>query len=235
MEGSGDKEQQIRENTFLSIFANILIPTLILVKLSGPDKLGPATALVVALSFPVGYGIYDFVRRRSFNLISFLGIVNVLLTGGIGLLEIGGVWFAVKEAAIPGIIGTAIYVSQRMGRPLLRNLFFNDQLINLDAVNEALAKADATERFEELMVTATYLIALSFAISSVINFVLAKVIVSSAPGTVAFNEQVGYMNAISFPVIMVSSSSLMIYALWRLLTGVRKLTGLEWEQILRQK
>ncbi len=34
-----------------------------------------------------------------------LGLISVLLTGGIGLLELDPQWLAIKEAAIPGIIG----------------------------------------------------------------------------------------------------------------------------------
>ncbi len=37
-----------------------------------------------------------------------LGIVSVLLTGGIGVLELDTQWLAVKEALIPGIIGVVV-------------------------------------------------------------------------------------------------------------------------------
>ncbi len=235
MNTAPEKIEPVRENQFVSLLFNIVIPTLILVKMSGPERLGPANGLIVALAFPIFYGLFDFAKRRKFNFISFLGFISVLMTGGIGLLEIGGIWFAVKEAAIPAMIGAAIFVSQKMGKPLLRTLFFNDQLINIAAVQQALQSANAEQEFEELMVTATYLIGLSFFLSAIVNFALATVIVDGPPGTTVFNEQVGYMNAVSFPVIMVSSTSLMMYALWRLLKGLRRLTGMEWEQILRQK
>jgi hypothetical protein len=36
-----------------------------------------------------------------------LGFVSVLLTGGIGLLQLDPKWIAVKEAAVPAVIGLA--------------------------------------------------------------------------------------------------------------------------------
>ena len=51
------------------------------------DDLGPAGALIVALAFPIGWGMYELVRFQVKNYIAVLGLVSVLLTGGIGLLE----------------------------------------------------------------------------------------------------------------------------------------------------
>ena len=67
---------------------NIVIPVIILVRFSGEDQLGPVNGLLVALAFPVGYGLYDFIVRRGFNPYSMLGFASVLLTGGIGLLKL---------------------------------------------------------------------------------------------------------------------------------------------------
>ena len=70
--------------------------------------MGPVYGLLVALAFPVGYGIYDFVVRRGFNFYSALGFVSILLTGGIGLLKLPVEWLAIKEAAVPFVIGVAL-------------------------------------------------------------------------------------------------------------------------------
>ena len=55
----------------------------------GRHWLGPKWGLIVALVFPLGYGVYDFVRRRKTNFISVLGFVSVLLSGGLGLMKLG--------------------------------------------------------------------------------------------------------------------------------------------------
>ena len=48
-------------NTFLELIFNIVLPSIILMKLSGAEYLGSVYALVVALLFPIGYGFYDFI------------------------------------------------------------------------------------------------------------------------------------------------------------------------------
>ena len=70
-----------RENLLINIVCNIVVPTLVLTKLSGETRLGPLWGLVVALVFPLGYGVADFVRRRKANFISILGIASVWIRG----------------------------------------------------------------------------------------------------------------------------------------------------------
>ncbi len=82
-----------QENFWLNLAFNIVAPALILAKLSGTHLLGPKWGLVVALAFPLGYGAWDFMKRRKANFISVLGFTSVLLSGGLGLLKVGGFWF----------------------------------------------------------------------------------------------------------------------------------------------
>lgn len=77
-------------------------------------------ALVVALLFPVVYGGMDLIRNKKFNFISALGFISVLLTGGIGLLELDTRWLALKEALIPGLIGIAVLGSTFTRYPLMQ-------------------------------------------------------------------------------------------------------------------
>ncbi|MDG4870470.1 MFS transporter, partial [Guyparkeria sp. 1SP6A2] len=72
--------------------------------MSGEDNLGPTWALFVALAFPLIFGIVSFIQERKINFYSALGLISVLLTGGIGLLQLDPAYIAIKEAAIPGII-----------------------------------------------------------------------------------------------------------------------------------
>lgn len=67
-----------RESVLLSLALNILIPSMILFKLSAETRLGPVWALVLALLFPITYGIVDLVRRGKVNWISILGLVSLL-------------------------------------------------------------------------------------------------------------------------------------------------------------
>ena len=223
------------ENPWLSLAINIAIPAIILMKLSGEDRLGPAVALVLALSFPLVYGIQDFVRQRRFNFISALGVVSILLTGGIGLLELDPKWIAVKEASVPAVIGLAVVISMKTPYPIVRSLLYSEKIIDVPAVEAALDRYGSRLRFERALGVASWLLAGSFFLSSVLNFVLAKLIVKSPSGTTAFNEELGRMTALSYPVIALPSMAVMVFALWYLFRSIKRLTHMEMEQIFHPR
>lgn len=210
---------------------NIIIPTLILTKLSGEDALGPAWAIVVALSFPVGYGVRDYLQTREPNFFSLLGIISVILTGGMSLLELPPRYIAIKEAAIPGIIGIATLVSVYTRYPLVRLFLLNEQVLHVDKVYEALEQHGNQQRFQTQMKRATVMVAASFFLSSALNFILAETLLVSEPGTPAFAEELGRMTALSFPVIALPSMIVLMAALWYLLRGIQRLTHLKLEDL----
>lgn len=220
-----------RENLLLNLVFNIALPSLVLSKLSTPDRLGPVVGLVAALAFPLGYGAWDFAQRRQANFISIIGFASVLLTGGLGLLKIGGFWFAVKEAAVPLMIGLAVLFSMKTKRPLIRQLLLNEQVIDVRKVHAALVERRNEIAFNRLLVRASYLVVASFLVSAVLNFALARFLLKSPPGTPEFNAELGQMNVWSWPVIVVPSTAMMMFALWRLLGGIKALTGLELEEV----
>jgi hypothetical protein len=222
-----------RESALLSLGVNIAIPAVILMKLSGEETLGPVGGLLLALAFPLGYGVWDFNRRREWNFISVLGFVSILLTGGIGLLQLDPKWIAVKEAAVPGVIGLGVLFSLYTRYPIVRTFLYNDKIIRVAEVDAALAERGNHAAFERTLVHASWMLAASFFLSSLLNFVLAKLIVQSPAGTTAFNEELGRMTALSYPVIVIPSMAIMIIAMWYLFSRIRGLTGMDLEQILK--
>lgn len=220
-----------RENPLLSLGLNIVIPVIVLMRFSGEGQLGPVYGLIVALAFPVGYGLYDFAVRRRFNLYSMLGFVSVLLTGGIGLLRLPVEWLAVKEAAIPFIIGAAVVISMRTRYPIVKTILH--KVIDVDAVYDALKRRESVDAYERRVDVATYVVAFGLLVSTILNYVLARVVVVSDPGTTAFNEELGRMTALSLPVITVPSITILGVALYYLVSGIRKETGLEFSEIFK--
>ncbi|MGD8176467.1 VC0807 family protein [Marinimicrobium sp. ARAG 43.8] len=232
-----DKSTQVgpnpkRESLLANLLLNIVVPTLILTKFSGEEHLGIKWGIVVALAFPLIYGARDFLVRRQFNVFSALGFFSILLTGGISLLELDPQYIAIKEAAIPGLIGIATLVSLKTRYPLVRTFLYNDKVLKVDKVSSALREHDNELAFEKTLQTASYLIAGSFFLSSLLNYILAKVILQSPPGTVAFNEELGKMTALSFPVIAVPAMLVMMLALFYLFRRIRHLTQLTLEDVI---
>jgi|GEM_PF-27205 len=217
---------------FVDLIISILIPSVILMKLSGDDKLGATMALVVALAFPIGYGIYELIFNGRRNLMALLGIVSVLLTGGIGLLKIDAQWLAVKEAAIPLCIGVGVLVANKMGYPLVRKLLFNPTIMNVEKIDQELNRHQNREAFETRLDRANILFAGTFLFSAIMNYFLAKIIVTSESGSSAFNEELGRMTLLSYPVIAIPSMIMMLGIFWFIWRTVNRLTGLSLEEIM---
>ncbi|KZN44347.1 VC0807 family protein [Pseudoalteromonas luteoviolacea] len=226
-----DKKQS---GMFSQLLFNIIIPVVVLTRLSGEDSLGPTLGIIVALAFPVGFGLWERNKTGKFNFISGLGIVSVLLTGGISLLELDAKYIAIKEALIPGIIGIAIVVSQYTKYPLLKTMMFNDNIMDIKKIESALEQAGNTEKLSKVQVVASNILAASFFLSSVLNYVLAKMIVVSPAGTEAYNSELGRMTALSYPVIVLPTMIIFFIALYYLLTSLRKLTGLTVEEMFHE-
>ena len=227
-------KRQSTSSLFLELGLCILLPTLILKRFSDEASLGPTLALVVALALPFAYGAFHLWKEKKFGFVPILGIVSILLTGGIALLELDPKYIAIKEAAIPLAIGMATIVSLYTPYPLVKTFIYNDRILQIDKVDAALDKDDHHPAFEKVLTNATYILASSFVLSAVLNYGLAKYIVTSAAGTPEFNDQLGTMNLLSYPVIMVPCMIIMICAMLYLFKQIRALTGLELEDIMHQ-
>jgi len=216
----------------IDLMVSIIIPSIILMKFSGDENLGASVALIIALAFPLGWGVFELAKYKKFNFIALLGLVSVILTGGIGLLQLDAQWLAVKEAAIPGLIGIAVLVSSYTPYPLIRTLLFNAQILDVDKIRRKLDESDSNSVFEARLQNATYLLSSTFLFSSAMNYILAKWVVTSPAGSAAFNEELGHMTLLSYPMIAIPSMLMMMvifYYLWRTIHG---LTGLRLEEIM---
>jgi len=139
---------------------------------------------------------------------------------------------AIKEAAIPGLIGITVLLSTRTRFPLIRTMLFNKNVLNVDKIHERLEQAGNTEQFEARLLRATYWLSGTFFFSSAMNYVLAKWIVISPAGSEAFNAELGRMNLLSYPMIAIPSMIMLMaifYYLWRTIHG---LTGLKLEDVM---
>ena len=212
---------------------NVLIPSLILAKGGKYVSLEPRNLLFLALALPLVAGIYEFIRFKKTDLISIFGFVSILLTGGLSLMQLTGFWFAVKEAAIPGVIGVFVIATAGGAKPIVHKLIYNEKIIDLPRVEEALSKGNKAVEFTRLLKTTTMILAGSFFLSAALNFVLASIVLKSPTGTPAFNEELGRLTALSYPVIALPSMAVMIFAVLRLVRELRKLTGLSIEEILK--
>ena len=223
-----------KPNPLIELLITLILPSFILMKLSGPEDLGTLNAFLLALAFPFSWGAWSLFRERKVNLLAVLGLCSILLTGGIGVLELDPQWLAVKEAAIPGLIGLAVVVSAFTGKPLVRVLLLSPALLNVERIQENLQQRGNTLAFETRLKSATWMLGGSFLFSSVMNYLLATWVVTSPAGTQAFNEELGQMTLLSYPVIALPSMLIMLALFFYLARSINQLAGLKLTEALKR-
>jgi hypothetical protein len=219
------------ENPFTNLLVNILLPVVVLNK--GGAYMSPQLTLIVALALPLGYGIHDYIRRGHKNYVSLLGVINILLTGGLALLAVSGIWFAFKEASLPLLLGILVLGSAWTRNPAARMMFCNPQVMNMEAIDGKLKEQGHEGLFADLLKRATILFSISFFVSAALNFVLAFSIFQDIDPNLAptareqiLNEQIARMTWMGYAVIAVP---LMIFSgalIYWFMKRVSAITGL---------
>lgn len=220
-----------RENPWMNLLFNIALPVIILNK--GGDHIGPTPALLLAMLFPLVYGLHDLYKTKKINWISVLGLLNVAFTGGFALLGKTGIWFAFKEAAFPLLIGVFVWASSFTQKPALGIFLLNPQAFQIDKMMAALDTPDKKTLFDQLVKKSTQYLSLSFLISAALNFGLAyKIFVvpvnaalSEAAQSQVLNEQIAEMTKWSFIVILIPSMIILLALILYFGKQFKKITG----------
>lgn len=248
-----------QEHPLANVLLNVLVPVLALSYLSKdpefqraigetvrPWHIGPVKALIVALAFPVAYGIRHFIRTRKTNFFSALGLVSVLLTGGLTLFlwnkdgtikPNADVLFGLKEASIPMILGLAVIGSHFTSTPLLRAFLYSDTIFDIQRIEKEIENKGTRLEYEKIIFRATWLFAASFFISAVLNFGLAIFFLGDLDHTAAnarelYNERVAKLTGWGFAVIGLPILVFLFLTLRRMITQLSKITGLKEEEIM---
>ena len=63
----------------MSILFNIILPAIVLSKLSSSELFGPVNAFIIALLFPISYGVVSLIKEKRFDFVAVLGILSIIL------------------------------------------------------------------------------------------------------------------------------------------------------------
>lgn len=248
-----------QEHPLANILINVLIPVLSLSYLSKdpefqqaigkavkPWHIGPIKAMMVALAFPIGYGIWHFAKTRKTNFFSALGLVSVLLTGGLTIFLWNGdgtikpnaaILFGLKEASIPFILGIAIIGSHFTASPLLRVFLYSDSIFDIRKIENRVREMSGWETYQKILFQATLLFAASFFLSTVMNFGLALYFLGDLEHTASnarelYNGRVAKLTGWGFAVIGVPIMVFLFFTLRRLIRKLGALTGFKDDELM---
>ena len=133
-----------------------------------------------------------------------------------------------------GLMGLAVLVSARTRYPLVKTLLYNPALIDVARVREQLEARAAVQTFEARLQSATYMLGGTFFFSAIMNYFLATWIVVSPAGSQAFNEELGRLTLMSYPMIALPAMLMMMAVLYYLARAARQLAGLKLTDMLNQ-
>ena len=225
----GDRE--LRRNVLLTVLVAVIVPSLILMRFADERFLGPRVALIVALVFPLANGVFELRAIKKVTFIVILGFIGTLLTGLLGLLEAGPLVFAFKEALLPAAMSVAFFGSMFSRKPLIVDLVFSDKMVNVDLVEATALEKGVVAQYNQVYYHTNLFFVLSFALSAVVNFVLSIVILQSPPGTAEFVAELGRMDLIAMPVVLVPTVIISIGAFLFFYRRMAAVLGLSIEQV----
>ena len=235
------QKNQNRRSLYELIFT-IVLPVFLLNKLSGMfDERGPLIALIVALSFPIGYFFWDFFKTKHVSVISILGFVNILLTGGFALFQLNSHWFAIKETSIPLLIGMGVAYTAFTKKPFINMILSNKDIINTELIQEKLKEHNSIDRYAQHLKTLTLYFAVTFLVSAVLNYILAINIVTEIPAEIIEearmkirNEQIADLTWKSYLIILAPSMTMLGFIMWKANSVIKECTELSLEDVLRK-
>lgn len=226
-----ETQDNAHREAIIEIVVNVVAPTIVLLFLSGEATLGTRGGLATALAFPILHSVRSVVIAGRVSPLAILAFISILLTGGIGLLEIEVRWFAWKEAAFPLFFGLASVLSTRTRWPVIPVIL--ERVLDLDKVHQELDGRGERAAFEADLIRGTWQIGAIFLLTAVASFLLARFMVHSPTGTEAFNTELGSYTATSFPAIGIPSTAAMVWVLRGVLIRIEERTGHEIDDLLK--
>ncbi len=240
------------QRSLLNIAMSVIAPVLILSKCSEKGdsfwQMGTTPALVIALSLPIAYGIYNFWETRKYDALNLLGLLGVLFTAVVTVYATTGDgeqirpntpwWFAAKEAFIPLLMAAAIMLTAKTKGALLRVFLYSDAIFDVVRIEKRCEDSQLNIPYEQCLWQASLMTAGSLVFSSVLNFGLALyfllpvLTLPAAEQALAYNYAIkdltwaGFI-VISFPLLLTLFGVLMY-----LIKRLQAITGMSRDELM---
>lgn len=205
------KNQQ--NSLYQDLILNLALPSLALEYLNGSRGLGsPLMALSVGVTFPLISAALELRREGKLGLLPMLGLINTLFSGGFALVSVNRHWFPYKESALPLIIALLVFATLFSEKTAFERMIENQDELPFKDLKES-----EPVGMKKIFTVSTLMLALSFTISSLLNFLLAqKVFVDPYPPITPeldaqlLNSQLSEMNWKGFVILFVPNIAMMM-------------------------
>ena len=236
------------KKSLINVLLSVLAPVLILEKCSGSGGAwydwGTVWALVVALSLPIGCGIYAVISQRRVEPLAVFGLLGTLLTGVVSMYANSGTgeairpdtpwWYAGKELMVATMLAGAVLVTARSRSSLLRAFVYSEALYDIPLIEQKVQEQGREDDYRRLELQCSRLMAASLLGSGLANFGLSLYFLLRLPAAdqaLAYNQAVGGMHWWGFVVIGVPLMATLVAVMRFLARRLQSLTGLPSDRI----
>lgn len=220
--------------SLINLVSNLLFSLVIPISILNSTKIPftPEVKLIIAILFPLLFGAFEWWQTKKHNFLSLFGLVNVIVTGGFGLLHLEGFWFSIKEASFPLLIGVFVYFSGLGKSPLFGKMLMAPEIFNIEKFNQKIQELSRHQDLEKLIKRCNVILSLSFFLSATLNFIIAQktflpineALDAEAKAQV-LNEQIALMHQRGFIGIALPSMVMLLGLLAYYFKQIEKLTG----------
>ena len=219
--------------SLIQLAVGFVIPTIILLTMSGTDRLGPLGAMLLALAFPVALELYGLTRKRKPSLMSIAAIIGILLIGLISVLGLSKDWLALRRSALYAVGAIALFIIVRFKPALIEKGL--DRVLEMEGIRTASRKNKTEAQLMKYATKASYILAVILAVIAVASYVLTIVFITAPTGSSEFNAQYAELRILSIFVITVPFIIAMTGVLIYLVNKFEKLTGISAENLIKKQ
>jgi hypothetical protein len=211
----------------MDILINVILPSLTLEFLSEPQRLGPTKALLLSILLPCFFILHSWIKGHTLNRFSLLGLATLLITGGLGLLQLSVFWFALKESFFPIILGLLFPFTAKNKKPLFTELILQPNLFDLSSISKKIKEFNLEHQYQKLISKYSWFLALITFGSAALNFTLAYWLLNGkTSGSTEFTQALGRLTWTGYLIIGIPLLLGMMLIVFQFAKSLGKLTQL---------
>ncbi len=230
---SSQQRKTAATSSLIQLLVGFIVPTIILLTMSGNDRLGPLGAMLLALVFPVALELYGLTRRRKPSLMSIAAIIGILLIGLISVLGLSKDWLALRRSALYTVGAIVLFVIVRFKPTLIEKGL--DRVLEMEGIRTASRKNKTEAQLMRYTVKAGYVFALILLIIAAASYILTILFITAPTGSSEFNAQYAELRILSIFVItapfIIAVTGVFVY----LINKFEKLTGIRAEDLIKKR